>query len=286
MTGKFLSLTFKAGTVIGGRMMSLVRDLTPLVLGILLTWTGATTLLDRSTGQQTAAHALLHQLLGDGPSATALRIVGWAELLVGLGLLGIPSHRLPGVGAVVLGLAYVGILTYARTRPPAALEVAGPPRTVGAPTPVGTTDPVPAGTTDPSAAGPADAVGTGAAVGKATAATSRMAGGAARVRWQSYVRAGLVIAGGLLASSGAASWWMAGGRHPVASFAIVVIVTLVLVALSAPVDQLWARCIPRLRVRLPQPRPAHPLEGVDSAVWTVPIPAGEHEDSPGHSPAP
>ncbi|MGH3488593.1 MAG: hypothetical protein ACRDP8_11875, partial [Actinopolymorphaceae bacterium] len=211
MTGKFLSLTFKAGTVIGGWMLALVRDLTPLVLGVLLAWIGATTLLDRSATQQTAAHALLPPLMGEGPATTAIRIVGWAELLVGLGLLGVPSHRLPAVGAVALGLAYAGVLAYARLRPSAR-----------------------AGATELPAAGSTE-----------TAPTEP------DLRWQSYVRAGLVVVGGLFAANAATPWWMAGGQHPVASFGIVVFVTLTLVGLSAPIDQLWARHTPRRRLRLP-----------------------------------
>ncbi|MEQ7009834.1 hypothetical protein ABN028_27030 [Actinopolymorpha sp. B17G11] len=296
-------------------MLALVRDLTPLVLGVLLTWIGATTLLDRSASQQTAAHALLPPLMGEGPATTAIRIAGWAELLVGLGLLGVPTHRLPAVGAVALGVGYAGILAYARLRPSA-----------------------PAGATELPAAGSAEAGGT-------------------TVRWQSYVRAGLVVVGGLFAANAATPWWMAGGQHPVTSFGIVVFVTLTLVALSAPIDQLWARHTPRRRLRLPHARTAIPLHAPDlhvpdlhardlgapdlavpdpgapdlgaldlpgpdldgfgpdlegfgpaqaggvassalpvagrspdasrttSGAWTLPVPVGGHEDSPGHSSA-
>jgi hypothetical protein len=282
LTGKFLSLTVKAGTVIGGQKMSLVRDLTPLVLGVLLTWTGATTLLDRSASQQTAAHALAQRLLGNGhaQAMTTLRVVGWAELLVGLGLLGIPTHRLPAVGAAALGLGYAGILVYTRWRP---AEAEGETLDVPPTTP------------------------------EETATPGGVAGRGAEVRWQSYVRAGLVITGGLLASTGAAPWWMAGGRQPVAAFVVVVMVALVLVALSAPADQVWGRKIPLPRVRLPQARrshlehrparrvdsvQAHRVDSVqapdraetlqpaddgppDSGAWTVPIPAADHEGSLG-----
>ncbi|MEQ7126287.1 hypothetical protein ABN034_17380 [Actinopolymorpha sp. B11F2] len=202
-------------------MLALVRDLTPLVLGVLLTWIGATTLLDRSASQQTAAHALLPPLMGEGPATTAIRIAGWAELLVGLGLLGVPTHRMPAVGAVALGVGYAGILAYARLRPSA-----------------------PAGATELPAAGSAEAGGT-------------------TVRWQYYVRAGLVVVGGLFAANAATPWWMAGGQHPVASFGIVVFVTLTLVALSAPIDQLWARHTPRRRLRLPHARTDIPLHAPD-----------------------
>jgi hypothetical protein len=239
-------------------MLALVRDLTPLILGVLLTWTGATTLLDRSASQQPAAHALVAHLIGEAPAIAALRIVGWAELLVGLGLLIVPTHRLPAVGAVALGVGYAGILAYIR---------------------------------------------------RSTRETT--------VRWQSYVRAGLVVVGGLLAANAATPWWMAGGQHPVASFGIVVVIALTLVALSAPIDQLWARHTQRLRVPLPHARadsghrvpdvpegrvrdahlpercvpercvPERCVPGLDgrSSAWTLSLPLGEHGDSPDRSSA-
>ncbi len=99
-------------------MVSLVTNLAPLVLGVLLALTGVSKAFGRQVARQAAGTALV-RILNDGPRATlVLRTTGAAELLVAAGLLAAPATVVPGIAATVLGVGFVGYLGYARVTAP------------------------------------------------------------------------------------------------------------------------------------------------------------------------
>lgn len=99
-------------------MVSLVTNLAPLVLGVLLALTGASKAFGRQVARQAAGTALV-RILNDGRRATlVLRSTGIAELLVAAGLLAAPATVVPGVAATALGAGFVGYLGYARVTAP------------------------------------------------------------------------------------------------------------------------------------------------------------------------
>jgi hypothetical protein len=99
-------------------MVSLLSNLAPLVLGVLLAATGAGKAFGRQVARQAAGTALV-RILNDGRRATlVLRTVGWVELVVAAGLLAAPAAVVPAVGATVLGAGFVGYLGYARVTAP------------------------------------------------------------------------------------------------------------------------------------------------------------------------
>ncbi len=99
-------------------MVSLITNLAPLALGVLLAATGVGKVFGRSVAQQ-AANTALVRILNDGRKATwALRATGIAELLVAAGLLAAPVSAVPAVAATVLGAGFVAYLGYAKVTAP------------------------------------------------------------------------------------------------------------------------------------------------------------------------
>lgn len=99
-------------------MVSLVTNLAPLVLGVLLAATGASKAFGRQVARQ-AAGTVLVRVLNDGRRATlVLRMTGVAELLIAAGLLAAPATVVPGAAATALGVGFVGYLGYARVTAP------------------------------------------------------------------------------------------------------------------------------------------------------------------------
>ena len=78
-------------------MVSLVTNLAPLVLGVLLALTGASKAFGRQVARQAAGTALV-RILNDGRRATlVLRTTGAAELLIAAGLLAAPITVVPAI---------------------------------------------------------------------------------------------------------------------------------------------------------------------------------------------
>ena len=111
-------------------MLSLLSNLMPLILGVMLTWAGATKLLVKSAPGD-AIDPAWRQVLGHTAHVSpALRVLAWVEFVVGLCLLGVPTAPLPALAAAVLGACFLAALAYARGREPdgsAAAAAGGPP---------------------------------------------------------------------------------------------------------------------------------------------------------------
>ncbi|MEU6404775.1 MauE/DoxX family redox-associated membrane protein [Streptomyces sp. NPDC046985] len=99
-------------------MLSLTTALTPLVLAVLLGWTGAAKAWGENVVRTAPKTALARLLRSSEQAVTVLRATGWAELLVAVGLLAAPGSPLPGSGAAALGAGFLGYLGYGRTRAP------------------------------------------------------------------------------------------------------------------------------------------------------------------------
>ena len=99
-------------------MLSTTTSLAPLVLGVLLGWTGAVKLLSRATVRQAPKTALARMLRSSEQAGLVLRAVGAAELVLAAGLLVLPGHPVPAVAAGLLGAGFVGYLAYGRAIAP------------------------------------------------------------------------------------------------------------------------------------------------------------------------
>ncbi|MCM2579031.1 MauE/DoxX family redox-associated membrane protein [Streptomyces meridianus] len=99
-------------------MLTTTTSLTPLVIGVLLGWTGAVKLVSRATVRQAPKTALARMLRSSERAGLVLRAVGAAELVVAVGLLALPGHPAPAVSAGVLGAGFVGYLAYGRAIAP------------------------------------------------------------------------------------------------------------------------------------------------------------------------
>ena len=99
-------------------MLSLTTGLIPLVLAVLLGWTGAVKLFGRGTAQQAPRTALARMLRSSEQATTVLRGVGAGELLVAAGLLTVPASPVPGGAAALLGAGFLGYLGYGRALAP------------------------------------------------------------------------------------------------------------------------------------------------------------------------
>lgn len=96
----------------------MLADLTPLLLGVLLGWTGLAKLTSR-TMLRTASESALMQLLHDvGKVSLALRTLGAVEAVLAAALLATSSWPAPGVAAAALGVGFVGYLSYAKVTAP------------------------------------------------------------------------------------------------------------------------------------------------------------------------
>lgn len=99
-------------------MSALARDLAPLVLAGVLGPAGAGKLFGRGTARQAPRTALARLLRDGGRAALVLRVLGAVELLLAAALLAPPTTPLPGAGAALLGVGFLGYLGYARTAAP------------------------------------------------------------------------------------------------------------------------------------------------------------------------
>ncbi|WP_448332064.1 MauE/DoxX family redox-associated membrane protein [Streptomyces sp. DSM 41534] len=99
-------------------MSALARDLAPLVLAGVLGSAGAGKLFGRGTARQAPRTALARLLRDGGRAALFLRVLGAVELLLAAALLAWPTTPLPGAGAALLGVGFLGYLGYARTAAP------------------------------------------------------------------------------------------------------------------------------------------------------------------------
>ncbi len=194
-------------------MVSLVTNLAPLVLGVLLALTGVSKAFGRQVARQAAGTALV-RILNDGRRATlAMRTTGAAELLVAAGLLAVPTSVVPGIAAVVLGVGFVGYLGYAR--------VAAPESSCGC-----------------------------------TAKSS------SPISWRAFVRAGLVVAGGVAAIGARTAWWTRADRHPIGTTVFLLVTAAALVAVSSDLDHLWLIPLRKARLKVF----GHPLLGFQDEV--------------------
>lgn len=99
-------------------MLSTTTSLAPLVLGVLLGWTGAVKLVSRATVRQAPKTALARMLRSSERAGLVLRAVGGAELLLAACLLAVPGHPVPGIATGLLGVAFLGYLAYGRAIAP------------------------------------------------------------------------------------------------------------------------------------------------------------------------
>jgi hypothetical protein len=191
----------------------MLADLAPLLLGVLLGWTGLAKLTSR-TLLRTASESALMQLLHDvSKVALALRVLGAVETTFAAALLATPGWPAPGVAAAVLGVGFLGYLVYAR--------ITAPDSSCGC-----------------------------------SASTS------APITWRAFARAGLVVAGGLLAAAATGTWWAAVADRPLAALGLVVAGMAAIAMLSTDLDHLWLLPLRKLRLRLF----GHPLEGTSGPV--------------------
>jgi hypothetical protein len=82
------------------------------------------------------------------------------------------------------------------------------------------------------------------------------------ITWRAFVRAGLVVAGGLLAAVATATWWTAVADRPLAALGIVAAGTAAIAMLSTDLDHLWLLPLRKARMRMF----GHPLEGTAGPV--------------------
>src|SRR5262245_33809975 len=128
-------------------MVTLMAELTPLILGALFVWWGGGGLLSKMKPHDVADSALNHLIRDVRLTTLAMRTAAIATWVIGVGLLVAPTADPPAVGAALMG---IGLLVYAGYAMVTGLE--------------------------PSA-------------------------------WRTFVRAGLVGAGGLLATEASTPWW-------------------------------------------------------------------------------
>lgn len=196
----------------------MLADLAPLLLGVLLGWTGLAKLTSRTllrTASQSALMRLLHDV---GKVSRALRTLGALEVVLAAALLATPGWpasgwSVPGVAAAALGAGFLGYLGYAR--------VTAPDSSCGC-------------------------------------------GGSAEtpITWRAFARAGLVVAGGLLAAVATGTWWSAVAGRPLVATGIVVAGMAVIAMLSTDLDHLWLLPLRRAKLRLL----GHPLDGTAGQV--------------------
>jgi hypothetical protein len=191
----------------------MLADLAPLLLGVLLGWTGLAKLTSR-TLLRTASESALMRLLHDvNRVSLALRALGAVEVALAVALLATPGWPAPGVATAALGVGFLGYLGYARvTAPDSSCGCGG-----GAETPI---------------------------------------------TWRAFARAGLVVAGGLLAAVATDLWWTAVADRPLAATGMFAAGMAVIAMLSTDLDHLWLLPLRKARLRLL----GHPLDGTAGPV--------------------
>ncbi|MFE4588561.1 MauE/DoxX family redox-associated membrane protein [Streptomyces laurentii] len=86
---------------------------------------------------------------------------------------------------------------------------------------------------------------------------------------RSFIRAGLVLAGGLAAATADTTWWSEVSGHPVASLVFLLFTAALLLAVSSDLDHLWLLPVRKARLRLfgnPLPSSAGVRVPVDASV--------------------
>ncbi|MFC4493725.1 MauE/DoxX family redox-associated membrane protein [Streptomyces ovatisporus] len=99
-------------------MLSTTSSLAPVVLAVLLGWTGASKLFGSRAAQQAPKTALARMLSSSERAVQVLRATGLAELVLAAGLLAVPHSPLPGVATALLGAGFAGYLGRARVIAP------------------------------------------------------------------------------------------------------------------------------------------------------------------------
>jgi hypothetical protein len=164
-------------------MVTLLADLTPLVLGAVFVWWGGGGLLSHLDERRVAGSALNHIIRDVRLTSMALRTAAIGTWAVGVARLAAPTAQQPALGSVFISIGLVTYVGYAM---------------------VTDLDPTP---------------------------------------WRTYLRAGLVGIGGLLATEATDPWWKTMGDRPFASISVLVAAVALLVTLSA-----YRRSRPMLRL--------------------------------------
>ena len=93
-------------------MLATTSSLAPVVLAVLLGWTGAWKLFGSRVVQQAPKTALARMLRSSERAALVLRGTALVELVLAAGLLAFPAYPLPGVATALLGAGFTGYLGY------------------------------------------------------------------------------------------------------------------------------------------------------------------------------
>jgi hypothetical protein len=94
-------------------MVTLLADLTPLVLGALFVWWGGGGLLSRLDERRVAASALNHLIRDMRLTSIALRTAAIATWIVGVSLLAAPTAQQPALVSALIGIGLVTYVGYA-----------------------------------------------------------------------------------------------------------------------------------------------------------------------------
>lgn len=94
-------------------MVTLLADLTPLVLGALFVWWGGGGLLSRLDERRVADSPLNHLTRDVRLTSVALRTAAIATWVVGVGLLAAPTAQQPALGSAFIGIGLVTYVGYA-----------------------------------------------------------------------------------------------------------------------------------------------------------------------------
>lgn len=101
-------------------VLAVLVDLAPLLLAVLLGWTGLAKLTSRTLLRAASESALMGILHDVGRVTTALRTLGAVEVALAIALLASPGGPVPGAAAAALGVGFLGYLGYARVTAPDA----------------------------------------------------------------------------------------------------------------------------------------------------------------------
>jgi hypothetical protein len=98
-------------------MLEWPASVQPLFIGGTLLWSGGLKCLGRSA-RRSAERSALSSLVGEGRAPAAYRLTGALELALAAVLLLPPAHPAETVAAAVLGVGFLGYLTYAKVAAP------------------------------------------------------------------------------------------------------------------------------------------------------------------------
>ncbi|GLY71896.1 MauE/DoxX family redox-associated membrane protein [Actinoallomurus iriomotensis] len=98
-------------------MLEWPASVQPLFIGGTLLWSGGLKCLGRSA-RRSAERSALPSLVGEGRALFAYRLTGALELALAAVLLLPPAYAAEAVAAVVLGVGFLGYLTYAKVAAP------------------------------------------------------------------------------------------------------------------------------------------------------------------------